>query len=138
VVLACATSPARSWSTSAASACRAATDVLPLLAPCRPSSRARRTDADMPLSAVSTVAIQPRPFSALRANCSCCCTAPRSRIAVAASVGESEGRLTIRPVESCSCTRARRDRLDWSWSTELLVSIRWVTRIVLIAGARCG
>ena len=127
-MLACAIRPARSWSTSAASASRP-----------RPGSRAvgalqaelartahlgrqaaeRGVDGGQPAEAVVGVAGVLRPGGA---------AAPRMRIALRRRRSASRtARLTTRPVESCSCTVARRARPACSEPTEPLASMLWVT-----------
>ncbi len=44
-------------------------------------------------------------------------------------VGESEGRLITRPLESCSWSLPILARFAWSDPSELRVSMFWVTRV---------
>ena len=106
-------------------------DIEPLLAPCSASTRARSTWETMPWMVLSMVLSQARPSSALREYCAWSASDDRTRIAVTVSAGESEGRLSLRPVLSCSWTPAILLRPPWTAVSERSESIRWVTRITI-------
>ena len=59
----------------------------------------------------------------------------RIRIAEVVSVGESDGRLSTRPVDICSCSLASRDSPVWSDPTERSVSMFCVTLWIGISGS---
>ena len=68
------------------------------------------------------------PSSALRAYCCWLRSEERIRIAVVAPVGSSEGRLMIRPVESCSWALASRPRPVCMPVSDCWLSMFWVMR----------
>ena len=90
-------------------------------------------------SVVSIWFSQPRPSSALRAYCCWSEREERSRIAEVAPDGSSEGRLMIRPVESCSWMCESRPSPVCRPSRARWLIMFWVTRLrVISAPARCG
>ena len=86
-----------------------------------------------PVSAVSVWPSQPRPSSALRAYCFWSEIDERIRIDAMVSLGESDGRLRTRPVETCSWMAASLARLDWSELSECWLIMFWVTREMAIS-----
>ena len=81
---------------------------------------------------------QVSPSSTLRPSCSVRACSPRSRIAAAASVGESEAREIRRPDESCSWVRCSRARLACSPVITLRFIDVGVTRMDIVVPALSG
>jgi hypothetical protein len=103
----------RSCSISAASASRAAGLWVRVLTLRIARSLTRRTWSSIEVSVRSAWPSRPRPSSALREYCVSSASDARIRIAAVVLVGESDGRLRIRPVESCSWLLASRLSPVW-------------------------
>ena len=134
-MLAPASRLSRIWSTSMASASRTCTEELVAFAPWIAMSLARRSWPSWDCSSVSMVPSQPRPSWALRLYCACSAIEARIRIAEVVSVGESEGRLSTRPVLSCSWVLASRESPVCSASCDRFIIMFCVTREIVIAAA---
>src|SRR6478735_11267438 len=125
--LASCLSPSRIWSTSLAMAARESWPMAPLFA----DTTIWRTRSTMSLAwvrAVSAVLSHDSPSSMLREYCWVRCLSARSCMALTVSTGESDGRLSRRPEESCSWVRCRRVRLVCRPSSTPRASVPWVTR----------
>ena len=81
---------------------------------------------------------QATPSWALRWYWPVAARSSRSRMAAAAPVGESEGRLMTRPVDICSWSLAVRARLACSDASESRVIMFWVIRVMAISAPRSG
>jgi len=130
-VLAESSSPSRICFSSVANACRDSGVVLPVEAPWSTRSRALRVRSSMSVSVVSTVPIQRRASCPLRAYWSLAASRSRSCIAWLVPLGESEGRLISRPVETRSWACAIRPIWVCSEVRERLTSSCWVIRTVI-------
>ncbi len=89
----------------------------------------------MPVSVLSVRPSQARPSEALREYCALAASCSRRRMAVLVPVGESDGRLIRRPVDSSSCDRATRAALVCIAVSERSTIWRWVILMVLISGS---
>src|SRR6478736_9533153 len=119
--------PSRIWSTSLAMASRESWGMAALPA-WTASCRTRSTMSYACVTAVSAVLSHDSPSSMLRPYCVARAFSARSCMALTVSTGESEGRLSLRPEDSCSWVRWRRVRLVCRPSSTPRASVPWVTR----------
>ena len=113
--------------------------MLPVEEPCTTRSRARRTSSSIEVIVESAWLSQLTPSSTLREYWAPAARSARSRMASLVPVGESEGRLMFRPVDSFSWLVESRPRPSWSEARDRSTISRWVIRTALIsAPARSG
>ena len=130
-------SPISDWRSSSTSLAMAARSLGPLVVfwPATSSWRTRSTNEDACVIAESAEPSQVRPSSTSRPSCSVRVCSPRSRIAAAVSVGESDGRLSRRPEDSCCWVCCSRARLACSPLITLRFIVAGVTRMDIVVPA---